>query len=223
MKKSLSRKKNNHGQALLEFMFVSMVLITLVFTAVQLAWGMAFGHYVHYATYMAARAYMSAGAQKQDQVENAKNTLVALLKRDGGQQDLLPFLAKARTGDSRDIGGGTEDVAGAFIGTHPHAENKQDSRYYSFAEGVQYNFSVPLFLFSLGGLIERDLGKNIDIGRGEDAVKPMQWRGGIPFTSDAWLGREPSTAECFQEMERISHVGVLNRSDGALFIEDNGC
>jgi hypothetical protein len=32
------------------------MILTMAFVFVQLAWGIAYGHYVHYATYMAARA-----------------------------------------------------------------------------------------------------------------------------------------------------------------------
>ena len=222
--KFLSRKnKNQRGQAILEFLLVSVILITLIFVVVQMAWGIAFGHYAQYATYMAARSYMAAGVSKQDQLDGAKSTLVALLKREGGQQDLFPFLAKARTGDGRDIPGGIEDVDGAFIGTHPEAEGKGSSRKYSFAEGVQYNFEVPLYLVPLAGFAKQDEGKTIEIGSGPDAAKSVEWKGGIPFTSDAWLGREQTTVECFEEMERLSNVSTLKRFDGAPFIEDNGC
>ncbi len=218
----MKRKKRQSGQAVLEFLLVFMILMMMIFVVVQMAWGLAFGHYAHYATYMAARAYMSAGPTKQDQADRAGQVLSSMLKTNGGQADVFPFIQRARTGDARDISGGPEEVSGAFIGLHPQAIGHEGSRFFSWAEGVQYNFEVPLYFLPISSFIGKDKGKNIEIGSATDSVKSVEWQGGIPFTSDAWLGREVSTEECRQDMDRLSH-SAIGRQDGALFIEDNGC
>lgn len=216
------RKKDEAGQAIIEFLIVSTMILTLIFMFVQMAWGIAYGHYVHYSTFMAARAYMASAGTQLDQYEAAVAVLKESLKNASGN-DLIPFVAKARTGDDRDVKG-AEPVPGAALGFHSEAQGKGNSRKYSWAEGVQYNYGLKLFLFPLAGAIAKDgMGKSINTGTATEPGKAVEWKGAIPFTSDSYLGREPSTDECFKEMTRISTSIGINRADGLDFIEDNGC
>lgn len=222
LKKNKKRKGSESGQAIIEFLIVSTMILTLIFVFVQLAWGIAYGHYAHYITYMASRAYMSSGLTKQDQYDAAVDVLQSGLKTAGGK-DLLPMVAKARTGDERDVKG-AEPVPGAALGTHSEALGKGTSRKYSWAEGVQYNFGLRLFLLPLASVIAKDgMGNTINPGSATQAAKSIEWKGYIPFASDSFLGREPTVDECFLEMTRISSSIGINRADGADFIEDNGC
>ena len=215
------KKKSESGQAIVEFLIVSTIILTLIFTVVQVSWGIAFAHYVHYATFMASRAYLASGATKQDQIDSATSVLKTMLKR--GDKDLLGMIAKSRIGGERDING-AEPVKGAFIGTHPYAEGKETSRYYSWAEGVQFNFSVNPFLLPLAGWIKKEgMGKSIQPGTNQSPTKKIEYKGAIPYTSDSFLGREPSYDECFKEMHRLSTGIGIGRGDNADFIEDNGC
>ena len=133
------------------------------------------------------------------------------------------MVAKARTGDERDAKGG-EPVQGAALGFHSEAQSRPKSRKYSWAEGVQYNYSLKLFLLPLASFIVKDgEGKTIATGTATEPGKGIEWKGSIPFTSDSFLGREPSVDECFREMTRLSTQTGINRADGADFIEDNGC
>jgi hypothetical protein len=210
------------GQAIIEFLIVSTMILTLIFVFVQLAWGIAFGHYAHYATFMASRAYLSSGLTKQDQYDAAVKVLQTSLKTAAGK-DLLPFVAKARTGDERDVKG-SEPVPGAALGTHSEALGKDKSRKYSWAEGVQFNFGLRLFLLPLSSVITKSgEGKTIQAGSATQPAKGIEWKGSIPFASDSFLGREPTVDECFKEMTRISTSIGINRADNADFIEDNGC
>lgn len=216
------RKKDERGQAIVEFLIVISVILTLIFVFVQLAWAIAYGHYAHYATFMAARAYLSGGETKQDQIDGAVSVLNTMLKTASGQ-DILPFIAKARGGDERDTPG-PEPVTGAFIGTHPEAQGKELSRAYSWAEGVQYNFGVNVFLLPLAGWIKKEgEGKNIQGGTALEPTKAIEWKGAIPFTTDAFLGREVTHAECELEMSRLSTNTGINRGDNKEFVWDNGC
>ncbi len=214
------KKRNNQaGQVIVEFIIVFSLIMTLIFLFVQMSWGIAFGHYAHYATYMASRAYLAAGLTQNDQYEAAGAVLSQSLKAGGGN-DLFPFLAPARAGGNRDTTG-SEPVKGAMVGTHPEAIGKENSRLYSWAEGVQYNFNLKMFLLPISGLISKNgEGKSI---RPPDGGKAIEWKGVIPFTSDSFLGREPSVDECFREMTRLSTTTGINRGDNNDFIEDNGC
>jgi hypothetical protein len=216
------KKKNESGQAIVEFLVVISVIFTMAFLFVQIAWGIAYGHYVHYATYMAARAYLSGGETQQDQTEAASGVLRRMLKKGVGE-DIFPFLAKARKGEDRDTTG-PEPVPGAMIGTHPEAIGHERNRPYSWAEGVQYNYALNLFLLPLSSFMVKDgMGKQIAGGPSDNPTKAVEWKGKIPFTSDSFLGRDPTVDECYREIHRLSGDTGISRADGMDFLEDNGC
>jgi hypothetical protein len=223
-----AKKSGEEGQVIVEFVIVFSMITTLIFLFVQVSWGIAWGHYAHYATYMAARAYMAAGATKGEQYESAGTVLRQMLK--AGGKDPFPFLSPSRAGGDRDATG-AEPVPGAMVGTHPEAightgsdPGDKGSRLYSWAEGVQYNFNMKLFLMPISKMVSDDgKGQSIKPGKGAFRGKAIAWKGMIPFTSDAFLGREPSVDECFREMNRLSTTTGINRGDNADFIEDNGC
>jgi len=220
--KAARRKKGEGGQALLEFLLVTSMILTFTFIFVQIAWGIAYGHYVHYATYMAARAYLSGGATKVEGADAAVDTLRSLLKRPGGS-DLFPFIAKARTGDERDAKG-AEPLPGVAMGLHSAAGAAPNSRAFSWAEGVQYNYNLRLFLLPISAAIAKDgQGKTITPGSSAAPGKSVEWKGAIPFTSDSFLGRDPSHGECLLFMQRLSNDFGIGRADQMEFIEDNGC
>jgi hypothetical protein len=223
MNRTKPSHKKESGQAIIEFILVISILLTMVFVFVQLSWAVAWGHYVHYATFMSARAYYSGGLTPGDQSTNASAVLASYLNTASGQ-DLFPFIAKARTGDDRDIKGGAEPIPGAFIGRHPFATDSPNNRAFAWAEGVQYNFAVPLYLLPLAGWVKTEgQGQTITGGTQANPTKGVEWKGSIPFTSDSFLGRENSHSECLDVMLDLSQSSGISRGDGQTFIEDNGC
>lgn len=165
------------GQALVEFILSLTVALGVVFLYIQLCLGLAWGSYVQYATFMAARAYLSAGPSRADQMERAENVLRRMVKRgSSSSEDRLPSIARGE-------GGG--DLRGAEIG--PGSEYDPNDPSKAWMDGVRYTFRSRLFLAPLGGASAN----------------------GVTFTSEAWLGREPSYEECISAMR------------GAVF--DNGC
>ncbi len=221
-KRNRKKESNESGQAIIEFIVVFMIIFTMLFMFVQMAWSIAYGHYAHYATFMASRAYFSASLTRSDQMEAASSVLRSMLKTPSGG-DLFPFVAKARGGDERDTQG-PEPVTGGFVGTHPEAQGKDTSRVYSWAEGVQYNFGVSIFLLPLASFVVKEgQGQSISAGNAQNPTKAVEWRGAMPFTSDSFLGREVSVDECYQQLERLSRNTGISRGDSANFLEDNGC
>lgn len=220
MRKAPAGHEGQEGQVIIEFVIVFSMILTMIFLFVQMSWGIAWGHYAQYATYMASRAYLSGGALQGDQYEAAGAVLKQTLK--AGGKDLLPFLAPSRGGGDRDATG-LEPVKGAMVGTHPESVGKERSRLYSWAEGVQYNYSMRMFLLPISFIAKGGEGKSIRPGMGNMEGRPIVWKGVIPLTSDSFLGREPSVSECLQEMTRLSTQTGINRGDNADFIEDNGC
>lgn len=216
------KRLGESGQAIVEFLVVSIVIFTMLFLFLQLAWGIAYGHYVHYATFMASRAYLSASSVRQQQEAAAASVLKTMLKVGAGK-DILPFIGKARTAGERDATG-PEPVEGAMVGTHPAARGKDHNRAFSWAEGVQYNYDFNLFLLPLASFIKKDgEGESITGGTPTDPTKSVEWKGKIPMASDSFLGREPTTDECFREMNSLPGRSGIQRVDGNDFIEDNGC
>ncbi len=210
------RRKNEEGQVIVEFLLVFSMIATLIFLFVQMSWGIAYGHYVHYATFMSSRAYLASNATKGDQTANAAAVLTQMVK--SGGKDIFPFLAPSRVGGDRDASG-PEPVKGAMIGSHP--EFKPNSRLYSWAEGVQFNFNLRMFLLPISAFVAKGgAGQQIHPG---GAGKVVSWKGVIPMTSDSFLGREPSVADCITDMTRLSTSTGIERKDGGVFIEDNGC
>jgi hypothetical protein len=212
--------KHEAGQVIVEFVIVFTMIMTLMFLFVQMSWGIAWGHYTHYATFMASRAYLASNATKNDQYEAASAVLSTMLKTGG--KDIFPFLSPARGGGDRDATG-AEPVTGAMVGMHPAAIGHEHSRLYSWAEGVQYNFNLKMFLLPISAFIAKSgQGKNVHPGSGGDA-KSFSFKGMIPFTSDSFLGRERSAAECYSDIANLSTGTGISRGDSAIFIEDNGC
>lgn len=161
------------GQSTVEFALAIMMLMGFVLFFVQLTLVFGLGNYIHYATFMAARAQLAAGPNSDDQRERARAVIVRSLKKSEGQSgvDRFPFIAKAE-------GGG--DPNGAQIGPAPEFNDGDTAL--SWLQGVRYRFRSRLFILPLGGK------------RGSDTVKSVK------LTSESWLGREPTTDECVAEM-----------------------
>jgi hypothetical protein len=147
-----------------------MLLLSFSFFFIQVCLILAWGNYTHYATFMAARAYLSGGGDEDGQTERARMVLERMLKRNG--RDRLPNVA-------RGVGGSS--LAGAEIGPGPGFGADRAS---SWAEGVRYTFRSRLFVIPPGLPGER---------LSDD-------RNSVSFTSESFLLREPTYGECVEEM-----------------------
>lgn len=187
---------NEKAQASLEFALVLSILVAFIFFYIQLCLVFAWGNYVHYATFMAARAYQAAGYNREDQISRAKNVLARAVKRGIAMpgEDRLPLVA-------RGVGG--EDPAGVEIEAPKYFQSKV--RNLSWMEGVRYTFRSRLFLIPLAG----SSGKN---SKKEGEVKTSSVNS-VTLTSESWLGREPNYDEC---------MGYMKQNFKNFFI-DNGC
>ncbi|HEY8278184.1 MAG TPA: hypothetical protein VIH99_01085 [Bdellovibrionota bacterium] len=214
-------KNSESGQVIVEFVLVFAMIFGLIFLFVNMSWGIAWGHYVHYSTFMSSRAYMAAGLTQGDQYEAAGAVLKSTVKIGG--KDIFPFLAPARPGGERDATG-PEPTPGAMVGTHPEAIGKENSRLFSWAEGVQYNFGLKMFLLPISVFVgDKGTSSTIRPGEGGMEGQPITFKGLIPMTSDSFLGRERSVSECFEDMVKLSTTTGINRGDNDIFVEDNGC
>lgn len=169
------------GQSTIEFALTMVLTLAFTFFYIQLCFFFAFGNYIHYATFMSARAYLSAGPNPEDQAARARAVIVRMLKKSEGFAgvDRFPAIAKG-------IGGG--DPTGFQLDPAPFSRYVRDL---SWLEGVRYKFRGRLFVIPLAG-----------IGRGSADPNANS----VTLTSESFLLREPSTEECQGFIEKKNAI-----------------
>lgn len=182
--KTHSISAGEKGQSTIEFALVLFLLMSFLLFYVQLALMMGYGNYAHYATFMAARAYLSAGPDHNDQTQRAQTVIVRMVKKGPGQEgvDRFPSIAKA-TGDG--------DPTGIQI-AEPDNFSATD-RNLSWLQGVRYSFKSRLFL--------------IPLGTGSGAAASVS-NSSVTLKSESWLGREPSYLDCQTDMK--AKLGIFD-------------
>ncbi len=134
---------------------------------------MAYGSYVQYATFMSARAYLSAGPTQEDQYNRASEVLSQMLRGRGG--DRFKMFGAGE-------GGGTE-IPGASIGNHgDYIANKRE---FGWLEGVTYHFKSKLLPIRLNREMRQEtielqseswLGREPSYGECADAMGQKNWK-----------------------------------------------
>ncbi len=172
-------ERGEEGQATIEFALTLVLLLGVVFFYIQLSLVFAWGNYVHYATFMSARAYMAAGASKEDQTGRAQQVAVSMLKGGAGRSgaDRLPAVARGE-------GGG--DVEGLDLSPPAQYSETDDSS--SWMEGVRYTFRSRLIMLPMLG------------------TRPNKGANSLTLTSESWLGREPTYSECLKSMDKVGII-----------------
>ncbi len=167
-------KKSESGQSTIEFALTMVLISGFMFMFFQLSMVMGFSSYIQYATFMAARAYLAAGPDMQDQRNRATTVIQQMLKISGTGQDRLPTIAKGEGGGE----GGGKGLSFTIPQFDPKAKN------YSWLQGIRYDFKGRVLLLPLG--------------KGA-ATKPGA--ASISLTSESYLGRETPTDACQAEMQ----------------------
>lgn len=195
MKKAKSLLRNDKGQSTIEFALTMILLIAFILFYFQLSMTFAFGNFVHYATFMSARAFLAAGPTYEDQKERARSVIVRMVKRGEGQAgtDRFPSLAR---------GVGEGDPRGVQM--DPPAQFNIDDSDFSWMQGVRYTFRSKLILIPFAGTGRA--GKPEATGN-----SPQKPGNSVTLTSESWLGREPDDDEC---------RALLGKGGWAF---DNGC
>ena len=176
--------KGRSGQATIEFALTMMLLLSLSFFYIQVCLVMAWGNYVHYATFMSARAYLSGGGSQEAQSERARRVLSRMVKRAGGGRDRFPGIA-------RGVGGG--ELAGALIGGGEGFE--YGNRDNNWQEGVRYTFRSRLFMIPMGK------------AAASGAASTTEGANDLTLSSESWLLRERTYEECLGEMTGVIDNG----------------
>lgn len=192
------KNKSEQGQATIEFALSLILIMGFIFFYIQLALVFAWSNYIHYATFMSARAYLSGSVNREDQEERARKVIVKMLKKGESRAGLDRFPSVAR-------GVGGDGLAGFYV--RPPKEFNPSIRNFSWLEGVRYAFRSKLFLIPFGGSSK----ESNDGGKNEKSVNE------ISLTSESWLGREPSYAECINYLSKKAKEAVTE------VVIDNGC
>jgi Flp pilus assembly protein TadG len=170
-------KRRRSGQSVIEFVIISLTFFTFFFILVKSALNLAQGHYVHYATFMAARAYMAGNTDQAAQKSAADRTLAAYLGEEGTRYGIHPDTDADGNGAVASSNVGTGDV---FNAGNPATR---------WQEGVTFAFKQRMYVLPL-----------------ISAVSSRGNAGQVKLTSESWLGREVSSKECMDFMTG-SHDG----------------
>jgi hypothetical protein len=118
------------GQALIEFVLGLMIVIAFFFFYVKMAAVFAVGNFIHYATFMAARAYSSSAETPDAQQRNAEAVIQKMLA--GKWKPLL-----------KPTGGGT--IPGATVGPGPYFNDDPGAD--NWNQGVVYSYETKMSLY----------------------------------------------------------------------------
>jgi hypothetical protein len=134
--RGLQKTDENLGQATVEFALTMILFFSFFLFFFQLTMTFAFGNFVHYATFMSARAYLSAGKDKDDQSKRARDVIVQMLKKSVGASgvDRLPFIGRG--------------VGGTDPGGFEILNGQTDA---PWMVGVRYTFKSKLMMIPMGG------------------------------------------------------------------------
>jgi hypothetical protein len=174
---------NEKGQSTVEFALTLILLMSFVLFYIQLSMVMAFGNYVHYATFMAARAYLSAGSSREEQTDRATQVIIRMLKKPNQTgTDRFGMIGKGFGGGDAVPGLDIKEPSN-FVATDPNL---------SWLQGVRYSFKSRLFMIPMAGSGPKGSGS----------------ANSVTLKSESWLGREPNYDECQQEMK--SYNGIFD-------------
>lgn len=197
----MSSHSNQEGQSTVEFILSMTLIVGFIFFLLQLSLVMAYANYAQYVTFMAARAYLSAGPSQADQQQRAVNVIAASLKKPGNPgAERLPMIA-------RGTGGGAAGATGLTVG--PVDANYYDptNQDYSWMQGVRYAFNGKIFIFPIG-----------TIKPGANSLPRS-----LTFTTETYLGREPAYMDCSNDMTSRGGNAAGGNAGATQAYYDNGC
>jgi hypothetical protein len=165
--------KNESGQALIEFVLGLMIVISFFFFYVKMAAVFAIGNYIHYATFMSARAYIASAPSEEAQRQNAETVLQKMV----GSRFKAVVTATDCEGACPE--GTMGSVKGGRVGPGPYVlESPADS----WNNGVSYSYKAKFSLYPWN--------------RDSEAMT-------VKLTSESWMPREDSETECTERKGKV--------------------
>lgn len=170
---------SERGQSTLEFTLTLLMVMAFFFFFFQLAITFAFGNYVHYAVFMAARTYVAAGVSEKDQRDRAESVISEMLGGTNGDR-------YRRFGEGVQIDGSNATLTGFEVGQiGPYRANRLDG----WMQGARYHFRSKIFPIALA------LGPPTANSAAENS---------LTLKAESFLGREPSFVECDAQMKNAT-------------------
>jgi hypothetical protein len=133
MKSFRCLKSGQCGQAITEFILGMMILISFSFFFIKMAAVFAIGNYIHYATFMAARSYMSSHDKVATQKESSEQVMKSMI---GGRWKGIITAS-----------GGGGVVPGVTVGDGPIYQDEPGN---FWNQGVSFAFNSKLSLYPWG-------------------------------------------------------------------------
>ena len=174
-------KKDERGQSTIEFLLIFIFILTFIFGALKLSFIYTNGYLVHYATFMASRAYLV--------VDSNSN-------QPGGGD----YAARRRA----------EEVFKRFP-LNKFIRSYDQKLQFHHPDGNGQNYDDNLYVGVYTDFIQRFGLSPSESGQQE-----------VKFRSESFLGREPTRAECVEQIcAALKLVGGNCQNHSTVF--DNGC
>lgn len=171
-KKVIVCARRRRGQTFIEFLLTVFAYLTVAFMTVQVGLGFGVANYIHYATFMAARALLTGYESEEKQKEKARSVLSKMLKKGDGKDRFDP-IAKG-TGNGSPAGFELVGSTGRSKGGNP-----RDS---AWEQGVVYKFNAKLYMLPIAPGAKRGQ------------------KNAVELESETWLGRDPTIEECKKQL-----------------------
>ena len=132
-RRRLGGRRRQVGQSLLELVITLFAFFTIFFMYVQVSLSMGVANFIQYATFMAARSFVSGWQDQRRQTLAAEGVIERMLKSGGGER----FRGIIQDGE-------------AAIGPSPRARpSSPDARKTSWEQGVTYKFKIRFYMVPL--------------------------------------------------------------------------
>ena len=129
LKNKQNFKKDQSGQAIMEFLLGLMIVISFFAFFIKMSAVFVVANYIHYATFMSSRAYMSSDKTLDDQQEHAESVLSKMV---GNRWKALITPNPEASGN----------VKGGYIGAGPYAQ--ENPKLDSWNYGTTFSYSAKL-------------------------------------------------------------------------------
>jgi len=120
------QRKANSGQAMIEFILGMMITMSFFVFYLKLSAVFAVANYIHYATFMAARAYSSSAPAPDEQQLKGEDVLKKMVK------DRFKAVIK-------------ESSNGIYVGEGPYFQENPKLNYWN--QGATYSFNAKVSLY----------------------------------------------------------------------------
>ena len=132
------QKGNQAGQALMEFVLSLMIVISFFFFFIKMSATFVIGNFIHYATIMSARTYMSSAANQGEQQSRAEEVLRKMV---GGRWKAI---VKPDTNSAGSVPGG-------FVGVGQIAQESLSQDYWNQGTTFSYTSKLSVYPWSKEG------------------------------------------------------------------------